>query len=69
MAAWHEQAKGIAQAEAAAVAFELRRELRLAVDALGERLDLEVEDLQRRVTEVHERALRELTRLVERRID
>lgn len=63
-----EQARGMARAEAAAVAHELRRELRLAVDAVGERLDLEVAELHRRISEIHERALRELTRQAERRI-
>ncbi len=63
-----EAAHAIAAAEAAAVAHELRRELRLAVDALGERLDTDVAELHRRVTEIHERALRELTRLHERRM-
>lgn len=43
-----------------------QRALHVLGEALTERLELEVAELHRRIDEVHERALRELTRLTER---
>lgn len=43
------------------------RALRLLGDALGERLEQEVDALHRRIDEVHERALRQLTSAIEGR--
>lgn len=43
------------------------RAIKLACDALGEQLETEVAELHRRIDEVHERALRQLTSAIEGR--